>query len=174
MKLLQTITASGVMSFDFTNIPATGTDLYVEVSLYSNAASGTFESARLMLGKAGFSTSSVADIKFIQGTGTSATSGSSASNMFVIPTASVNSYGATTILIPSYASSMEKLVQYENGAANAATSFFIYKGVGRWTNTQAIDKLSIVPETANSMTGTVSLYLITEGWDGTALTSVPL
>ncbi len=165
MKAIQTVTvgAGGAASIDFTNIPQTYTDLHLLVSLREES-----------------STSAVAFIKFnnatanrseryIQGNGSSATSGTTSVLQFIVcqPSDTASTFGNASIYIPNYTSSNFKSVSSDSVSENNATSAFSRLVAGLWADTSAINQITITTDTGDvAQYSTATLYGVSNTIDG--------
>jgi hypothetical protein len=171
MKLIESKTlGTAQASIEFTSIPQDGTDLVVLVSPRSLRAS-VFDDLLIEFNS---STSNLSS-RWLQGTGSSAGSDSSASAIEMIinaDTATSNTFGSVQIYIPNYTSSAAKSVSAESLGETNATTIYMRLVAGLWNNTAAITSLKVYPRNANFATNTVaSLYKITKGSDGIVTTS---
>ena len=157
MKAIQTVTvgAGGAASIDFTSIPQTYTDLHLLVSLREES-----------------STSAVAFIKFnnstanrseryIQGNGSSATSGTTSVLQFIVcqPSDTASTFGNASIYIPNYTSSNFKSVSSDSVSENNATGAFSRLVAGLWSDTSAINQITITTNTGDvAEYSTATLY----------------
>jgi len=169
MKAIQTVTvgAGGAASIDFTNIPQTYTDLHLLVSLREES-----------------STSAVAFIKFnnstanrseryIQGNGSSATSGTTSVLQFIVcqPSDTASTFGNASIYIPNYTSSNFKSVSSDSVSENNATSAFSRLVAGLWADTSAINQITITTDTGDvAQYSTATLYGVTSAAVGAKAT----
>jgi hypothetical protein len=169
MKAIQTVTvgAGGAASIDFTNIPQTYTDLHLLVSLREES-----------------STSAVAFIKFnnatanrseryIQGNGSSATSGTTSVLQFIVcqPSDTASTFGNASIYIPNYTSSNFKSVSSDSVSENNATSAFSRLVAGLWADTSAINQITITTDTGDvAQYSTATLYGVTSAGYGAKAT----
>jgi len=169
MVAIQTVTvgAGGAASIDFTNIPQTYTDLHLLVSLREES-----------------STSAVAFIKFnnatanrseryIQGNGSSATSGTTSVLQFIVcqPSDTASTFGNASIYIPNYTSSNFKSVSSDSVSENNATSAFSRLVAGLWADTSAINQITITTDTGDvAQYSTATLYGVTSAAVGAKAT----
>jgi len=139
-----TVGSGGASTIDFTSIPSTYTDLVLKVSGRQggeNAFAITFNGA----------TTSYA-VKRLQGDGSSASSNDAAGVTTAIRVIGINPSGATAntfsnseIYIPNYTSSNYKSVSYDGVNENNATEIYMNLAAGLWSNTAAINQITITP-----------------------------
>jgi hypothetical protein len=152
-----TVGGGGAATIDFTSIPATYTDLVVKISARQGAENAfdlTFNG----------NASSYVTLK-IQGSGSSVTSGGGGTTaaIRVIGIASsgstANTFGNAEIYIPNYASSNYKSISYDGVNENNATEAYMNLAAGLWSNTAAINQITITPRVANIVEhSTATLY----------------
>lgn len=161
MEAIQTITvgAGGAASIEFINIPQTYTDLHLLVSIREES-----------------STASVAFIKFnnatanrseryLQGNGSSAVSGTTSVLQFIAcqPSDTANTFGNASIYIPNYTSSNFKSVSSDSVSENNATGAFIRLVAGLWSDTSAINQITITTDTGDvAQYSSATLYGVTK------------
>jgi hypothetical protein len=156
-----TVGASPVATIDFSSIPATFTDLVLKMSLRTNRA-GTFDYATINFNN------SAADytLRLLEGNGASAASYTRTTFSVNLigradgATATANTFSNNEIYIPNYASSNFKSISVDSVQEdNAATA---YAGIlaGLWSQTAAINRLTITNGTGNSYVqhSTATLY----------------
>ena len=139
-----TVGAGGAANIEFTSIPATYTDLCLQLSL-RNSRSGQI----LQEGLITFNGSATGySERIIRGNGASAisTSGSGSNfNLTGFPAASVtaNTFGSASIYIPNYAGSNNKSASAEFITEDNATTAYIYGNAFLWSNSAAITSIKI-------------------------------
>jgi hypothetical protein len=143
-----TVGSGGASSIAFSSIPSTYTDLCLEVSLRTVVAGDWNDN----LIKFNSSTSSFTN-KYIYGNGTNAYSGSNAyagSGGYFggAPgsTATANAFSNGLIYIPNYAGSNYKFYSSDNGAETKATTAYLHLLSGIWSNTSAINSITLVTD----------------------------
>lgn len=147
LKKIQTVTvgAGGAASIDFTSIPQTFTDLKVVYSLRSNRAAGDVDIVDLKFNNTSANRSS----RELFGSGSSVGSGNDASTMYVnycsvsTNTASVFSNGE--LYVPNYTSSNFKSASSDHVSENNATTAYQTMYANLWSNTAAINRITIAP-----------------------------
>ena len=149
--------SGGAANFDFTSIPATFTDLCLVFSGRSDRVA--FLDAAITLK---FNNSSTGFTnKEIYANGSSAASYSGTTGIGYIPatTATSNTFGNTSIYIPNYAGSTNKSFSVDAVIENNATTTDMGLYAGLWSNTAAINQITITPTASNFVQySTASLY----------------
>jgi hypothetical protein len=145
-----TVGAGGDSSVSFSNIPQTYTDLHLVVSARDNRATvlDSTSSIKFNDSTTGYS------YRVLYGSGSSASS----ANYSVYPTILQNSSGATSntfsncsIYIPNYTSPIYKSLSADSvDESNTSSGVYIWQVAGLWSNTSAINKITITPDTANN------------------------
>jgi hypothetical protein len=140
-----TVGSGGASTIDFTSIPSTYTDLLVSTSLRITAAGGgtniTFNS----------NTSNYTN-RYIQGDGTSATSGNNFQRFSEVPNYSTytsSTFSNSQIYIPNYTSSNNKSYSSDTANENNATQAYMYLIAGLWSNTSAITSIQLSPSSGD-------------------------
>jgi hypothetical protein len=145
-----TVGSGGASNIDFTSIPSTYTDLIIKTSTRTNNAAIDIG---LIISFNG-STTGYND-KTIYGNGsTVAAAGSSGvAGIFWYyadgDTATANTFASGEIYIPNYASSNLKVITMVSSTENNATSALSLLSGGLWSNTAAINRVTITPNGAN-------------------------
>jgi len=157
-ELIASYTATGTVSaIDFTSIPSTYTDLCLKVSARSNdatyreiwltlngsTANGT---ARILKGD-GSSASSYTATR-VQATGYTNTTGSTS-----------NTFTSVDIYIPNYAGSTNKSFSADAVTENNATQAFAELDASLWSQTAAINSISLVLSSGASFVQYSTAYL---------------
>jgi hypothetical protein len=177
LKLIATTTvgSGGAASIDFDNIPATYTDLYLLVSARGETSNSN--ACQLYFNN----TTSNYSWRRLSGDGSSAFSDSTAgggttSYIRHIGTNPANytasTFGSINFYIPNYAGSTNKSVSGDGVTENNATESIQTLIAGLWSNTAAITRVTIIPDSGDFNEHSVaSLYGITKGSDGIVTTS---
>lgn len=168
MQIIQhTELGSAQASIDFTSIPNTFTDLLLVCSL--RCATST---SAVVIMTFNNNASSYSWRRLI-GDGSNAFSDNTASsgNIRVIgsnPSGSTAStFGNTQFYIPNYASSNNKSVSVDGVRENNATSAEMNIAAGLWSNTTAINQITLSPDSGNWAAGSsATLYGILKGSAG--------
>lgn len=132
--------AGGATTFDFTSIPSTYTDLCLKISCRTSNAT-TAEVANISFN----GSSSSISVRFIYGSGSSATSATSTS--YAIWTgganATANTFGNAEMYFPNYAGSSNKSWSADSVSENNATEAYANLFAGLWSNTSAINRITL-------------------------------
>ena len=152
-----TVGAGGASSIDFTSIPSTYTDLCIKISGRSTSTSTgstiTFNGS-----------SSSYTNKRLYGDGSAPASDSAIttgiSNTFIDDSGfTATTFGNGEIYIPNYASSNYKSVSVDGVTENNATTALMMLTAGLWSNTAAINQVTITPALGNfTQYSTATLY----------------
>jgi hypothetical protein len=139
-KLIETVTVGvgGASSIEFTSIPQTYTDLVVKLSLRTSANNVT---AKLEFNGSSLNLTQ----RFIQGSGSAASSGtSSAINLLENPSsATANVFSNNEIYVPNYTGSTYKSVSIDTVTEKNATDAYQRIVAGLWSNVAAITSLTV-------------------------------
>ena len=138
-----TVGSGGAATIDFTSIPATYTDLKLVCSLRSDRAGNVKDTINLKINNVTTNLSQ----RYLQGNGSAATSGS-LSNYWgetAAATATANTFGSIEFYFPNYASANYKSFSVESVMEDNATLGIIVLAAGLWSNTTAINQLTIYP-----------------------------
>jgi hypothetical protein len=137
----QVVGAGGASSIDFTSIPSTYTDLVLKVSVrWSNAGPDGFNISF------NGSTSSFT-CRFLEGSGSAAASstGTRLAGGLEGTAYTANTFGSVDIYIPNYAGSTNKSYSIDSVTENNATQAFSQLIAGLWSNTSAINQITLAP-----------------------------
>jgi hypothetical protein len=135
-----TVTGATAASIDFSSIPATYTDLLLSYSTRQNAGN-----APSLLVKFNNSSSNFTS-RFLQGSGSSASSGTSPSNYAGNSDGSSNTastFANGTMYIPNYAGSTYKSYSVDDVQENNATEAYATLIAGLWSQTAAINQITL-------------------------------
>ena len=153
-----TVGSGGTLSIDFSSIPSTYTDLVVKLSARSNK---TDVDQLFTVGFNGSTSNSTS--RNLQGDGSSVASGSSATLIFAIgdgnnSTASV--FGNCEIYIPNYANtSLNKSNSMDGVSETNATNVGLIMQAGLWSNTAAINRITLTPNGGQTILEYSTAYL---------------
>jgi hypothetical protein len=137
-----TVGSGGAASIDFSSIPSTYTDLCVKFS-----GSNSTGSPQVVLISFNSSTSSFTQ-KYVEGNGSSASSGSIA--RFVASTADIsNTFSNAEIYIPNYASANNKSFSGDSVTENNGNPAYATLNAGLWSNTSAINQVTLTQNGGN-------------------------
>jgi hypothetical protein len=155
-----TVGSGGAATIDFSSIPATFTDLIIKTSTRTNNAAVDIG---LIISFNG-STTGYND-KSVYGNGSTAASvgGSGVAGIFWYyadgDTATANTFASGEFYIPNYAGSNYKSVSMDSATENNATGALMLLSSGLWSNTAAINRVTITPNGANfKQYSTATLY----------------
>lgn len=138
-----TVGSGGAASIDFTSIPSTYTDLVIKFSGSATSSGGwvniTFNGSSANLSG-----------KYIYANNGSVASGSIAPLMYSNPTAyTANTFGSGETYIPNYAGSNNKSMSIDTVNENNATASDMLLQAGLWSNTAAINRITLTPNAGN-------------------------
>lgn len=151
--------SAGASSIDFTNIPQGYTDLQLVCSLKTSFSGAQWGQVYLK-----FNTSSASFTnKNLYGNGSTASSGSDATTTGGFATTGgsggTNAFANNLIYIPNYTSSNNKSYSVDSAPEMNATSSLLILGANLWSNTAAINAISIVDYNASFVQySTATLY----------------
>ncbi len=156
-ELIASYTASGsVASIDFTSIPSTYTDLCLKVSL--RAATGGVQGVRI---KVNTLTTNLSE-KQLEGAGSGTPTSSSTTQGYIVvgdgSTDTANTFSNCEIYFSNYASSNYKSWSADYVSENNATAAYAGFTAGLWSNTSAINALSIYATNSFGIYSTAYLY----------------
>ena len=159
-KLIGSVTvgAGGQAAIEFTNIPATYTDLLVKCSLREN--SGSFPNDRIQFNG---NTSNYSH-RILSGSGSAAASYSGTNNGidFVSndsASETANTFSNNELYIPNYTSSNNKLVSADAVSENNATAAYALLTAGLWSNSSAITSIKLYSGGGNNFVQHSTAYL---------------
>ena len=173
MRLIESKTlATAAASIEFTSIPQTFTDLVVLASLRSNR---TPENLDWVLVSFNSNTSNYS-ARILEGTGSGVASYSEFPRVFATSSASgatSNTFGNSVTYVPNYTGATNKSWSGDLVGENNATQAFQNLVAGLWSNTAAINSISLTPRIGSQFQigSMVSLYGILKGSDGIVTTS---
>lgn len=157
-----TVGAGGAASIDFTSIPSTYTDLVIKISARSDAAS---ESEHIYVTFNGSASAQYSMLR-LRGTGSAASSYSEASqtsinffNAVSASTATSNTFSNNELYIPNYAGSTNKSVSFDSVQENNATAANAVLFAGLWSNTAAINRVTLASSGSNKFVQYSTAYL---------------
>lgn len=152
-----TVGSGGAASIVFSGIPQTYTDLKIVTSMRSNY-SGIQDDCVLEFNGLTTNLSS----RWIQGSGTAASSGSHATlidTLINANTSDANIFSNTEFYIPNYTGSAYKSVSVDNVTERNSATIYIRILAGLWQSTAAITSIKIAPYTGTLMQySSASLY----------------
>ena len=148
--------ASGASSIDFTSIPTDGTytDLIVVTSLRFSVVTDWVK-LRLNGSATNFSA------RYVQGNGSAVATGT-LTDFIVLgdhSTMTANTFASSQIYFPNYTASTYKSISVETVQENNATSAVANIQASLWSNTAAINSITLVPNSGNFVQySTATLY----------------
>ena len=158
-----TVGAGGASSIDFTSIPATYTDLLLDLSIRSNRATEVYDTGRIRFNSD--SGSNYTASRRLYGNGSSAVSDAPAitnSGLFEMPTAAgatASTFGNIQIYIPNYAGSNYKSYSNDGVSENNGTAAYASLIAGLWNSTAAITAVNLLPYSGSQFVQYSTAYL---------------
>lgn len=153
--------SGGASSIDFTSIPATYTDLCLVLSSRTSRATNPEDEVyvRFNGSSSGYSSRSL----FGTGAATSSNTGGTAQINRTWTTANgatSSTFGNMQIYIPNYAGSQNKSVSIDAISENNSTTAYAVFTAGLWSNSAAINQITLTPEVGPSFMqySTATLY----------------
>jgi hypothetical protein len=153
-----TVGSGGAATIDFTSIPATYTDLVIKGSFRVTVA-GPVDGIKISFNgsTASFTARSVA------GNGSSAFSEAATvarwAGLGAATGATASTFSNFEIYIPNYAGSTNKSFSADAVSENNATAGYNYLLAGLWSNTAAINQITLTPDTATLINQHSTAYL---------------
>jgi hypothetical protein len=153
-----TVGSGGAANIEFTSIPGTYTDLLFKIS-------GRFsvDSASAFLRYNGTTTNGSS--RWLEGSGSSASSSNDGSNQYgpvhgiVNSTKTASTFGNAEIYIPNYTSGNNKSSSSDGVTENNGASTTMALGANLWSNTAAITSIQIVPAAGGNFEQYSTAYL---------------
>lgn len=152
-----TVGSGGAASIDFTSIPATYTDLCLKVSARDTRSQTANDFSMRFNG----STSNLSS-RAVFGTGSAAASGNWTTGLAgVVPsaTATSNTFANIEIYIPNYAGSSYKSASIDSVMENNGTQGEDWLIAWLWSNTVAVNQITLVPNASASFVQYSTAYL---------------
>jgi len=154
-----TVGSGGVASIDFINIPQTYTDLIVKFSLRDSSNTGdVWDWLDLTFN----SNTSNYSARMVYGTGSATGSVSSTSQIryayYVASTSTASTFGNGEIYIPNYTGSNYKSISSDTVSENNATAAIATLQAGLWSNSSAINSISLKARIGFAQYSTAHLY----------------
>lgn len=133
--------AGGASSIDFTSISSAYTDLCLKISTRTNDANA----AQVVDIKLNNSASSIS-VRMIYGSGSSTASTTSTSNAIwtAANSATASTFGNAEIYFPNYTSSNYKSWSADSVSENNASAAYANLFAGLWSNTAAINQITLI------------------------------
>lgn len=154
-----TVGVLGAATIEFTSIPGTYTDLL----LLSSTRDGTTVDNNTEF-KVKFNNSATSySNKYIQGNGSAASSGTYGTTFLYTgesdaSTATINTFGSSSIYIPNYAGSNNKSLSSELTSEENTSVSFATLTAGLWSNSSAITSIQITCNGTWAQYSTATLY----------------
>jgi hypothetical protein len=154
-----TVGSGGAATIDFSSIPSTYTDLLLVISARTNQATGGAWGDLAV--KPNNSTASLT-ARYLYGTGSGAASatGTTIDVHGTTDSATASTFGNVSVYIPNYAGSTNKSISIDDVTENNATSALAFLNAGLWSNTAAINQLTVYSPAAYTIKqySTATLY----------------
>lgn len=158
-KIADVTVATPQTSIDFTNIPSTYTDLVLKMSL-RNSSSFRNVTIKFNNSSANFT------LRYLRGDGSAVASGDYASFGFNMlgyaplqGTDTASTFSNSELYIPNYAGSNNKSSSLDSVSENNGTTAYTYLQAGLWSQTAAINQLTVSPYSGNfEQYSTATLY----------------
>lgn len=150
-----TVGSGGAASIDFSSIPATYTDLQLLVSIREETSASAVVFMKFN------NTTANRSERYLQGNGSTASAGTTSVLQFIAcqPSDTANTFGNASIYIPNYAGSDYKSVSSDSVSENNATGAFSRLVAGLWSDTSAINQITITTDTGDvAEYSTATLY----------------
>ena len=150
-----TVGSGGAASIDFSSIPATYTDLQLLISIREETSASAVAFIKFN------NTTANRSERYLQGNGSSVAAGTTTVLQFIAcqPSDTANTFGNASIYIPNYASSNYKSVSSDSVSENNATGAFSRLVAGLWSDTSAINQITITTDTGDvAQYSTATLY----------------
>ncbi len=155
-----TVGSGGASSIDFTSIPSTYTDLVIKVSARQSDTNANFSYFAFNGSTANF------NMRTLEGNGSSVVSAAFGNSAFGISTVSnftADTFSNIEAYIPNYAGSNNKSYSSDAVTENNATTSFQDIIAGLWSQTTAINRITIYPASNNFVQHTTAtLYGISK------------
>lgn len=160
-----TLIASSVLSsgsastIDFSSIPSTYTDLCLVVSSRDTYAAGDLEVFLRFNNNSG----SVYTYRRLVGSGSAASSATGTDTKLFVgnhpgANATANTFGNFSIYVPNYAGSTAKSVSIDTVQENNQTTAYAVLNAGLTSDTSAINRITLLPQTAFAQYSAAYLY----------------
>lgn len=160
-----TVGSGGAASIDFTSIPSTYTDLCLKFSLRTSGTADNFENVKLQFNGSGGTAYSDRLIYGNSISAASAANSSQANTFFQYSNAAASTtstFGNGEIYIPNYAGSTNKSISVDSVTENNASgsnSAIAALAAELWSNTAAINRITLTPNVATLFAQYSTAYL---------------
>jgi len=155
-----TVGSGGAANIDFTSIPSTYTDLVVVASARTNRTNAQEDSLCISFNG---STANFAVVS-LYGDGSTAQTSAFTTNgaiRFVATTdiSTTSAFGNSFLYIPNYAGSTNKSFSIDAVTENNATTAWAFLAAGLWSDTAAINRITLTPLVGTSIKQYSTAYL---------------
>ena len=150
-----TVGSGGASSIDFTSIPSTYTDLVIKTTL--RATTGGIQGVRIKINTL---TTNLSE-RQLEGTGSAVSSSNSTAGYVVVgvgSTDTANTFSNCEIYFPNYAGSTNKSWSADYVSENNATAAYAGFTAGLWSQTAAINGISLYATNPFAQYSTAYLY----------------
>ena len=153
-----TVGSGGASSIDFTSIPSTYTDLQLVFTARNTSNSNTFTQMTFNGNASSYS------YRGLYGNGSSASSFNNSTTFIYVgdmdlSTYTANTFSSESVYIPNYVGSNYKSVSIDSVNENNATAAAAYLTAALWSNTAAINRITLTPGGGNyAQYSTATLY----------------
>ena len=156
-----TVGAGGAATIDFTSIPATYTDLCLVVSGRDSTYSSATSTVYVIFNND--SSASYKDLWLFNNSGTAGSTKDLAAAVLLLAnqpgtSATANTFSNALMYIPNYTNSNYKSVSVDNAMENNSTSVYETLLAGLWSNTSAINRITLSCDGAFAQYSSASLY----------------
>ena len=157
-----TVGAGGAANIDFTSIPSTYTDLCVKFSIRTNRTGSVEDAIRIQFNGSG-GTAYTSRMVYGSGTGAASTNYTSTAYTVSFSTSTAdttaNTFGNGEMYIPNYAGSTNKSTSSDLVSENNATAATAGLNAGLWSNTAAINRVTLTPNSGTLFNQYSTAYL---------------
>ena len=161
-----TVGAGGAANIDFSLIPSTYTDLVLKLSLRGSDANN-YVNSRITFNGSG--SGYTCKMLYGLGSGSAASLNNSVTNAVDFSSygtgsnATASTFGSVDVYIPNYAGSTNKSLSVDQVSENNATTAIAALTAGLWSNTAAINQITITPAVGTYVQySTATLYGISK------------
>jgi len=157
-----TVGAGGAASIDFTSIPSTYTDLCLKFSIRTTRTGSVEDAVRIQFNASG-GTAYTSRMVYGSGTGAGSTNYTSSAYVISFSTSTADATGSTfgngEMYIPNYAGSTNKSTSTDLVSENNATAATAGLNAGLWSNTAAINQITITSNSSSNLVQYSTAYL---------------
>ena len=151
-----TVATGTAANFNFASIPSTYTDLVIKLSVRIDNTSTAYSTIEFNGSAASFS------CRWLDGSGSAASSGTTPSNTAFVSNwsgATASTFSNVDIYIPNYAGSTNKSYSSDSVTENNATAAYADLIAGLWSNTAAINQITLKPPATTNFVQYSTAYL---------------